>query len=202
MKTRELLEEMIGGVLFIDEAYDIASPNNENMRGSDYGYKSLTEIVNFMTQKEGAVVFIMAGYPESLEKNLFKLQKGLGRRFRIKINIGDYKSDELADIFLGMISNSGLKIDPKVDLYKFFNQNLNSFLEFGGDCRTLSAICRELVADDEIKRVISLVSSSEDNNEEEYFVTFDILNLALQIKEKNKKIVQLDDETPYFQMYN
>jgi hypothetical protein len=202
-KTRGVLESAKGGVLFIDEAYDIAVPNRDNTRGADYGFQALTEIVNFMTQEEGAVSFIIAGYQEDLEKNLFGLQKGLNRRFRFKIHIGNYSSEELADIFRGMIEKSGLKIDPNVDISSFFRQKEEQFSEFGGDCRTLSTICRELMAEKEIDRIVTLVSSSEDTNEEEIFIDSGMLQLAFKIKEKNRRISpQSDKSENYFSMYN
>lgn len=81
-----------GGVLFIDEAYQLTSGNNYG-GGAVLDYL-LPEVENLC----GKVVFILAGYNKQME-SFFAHNPGLPSRFPIEMKFADYTDDELLRIF-------------------------------------------------------------------------------------------------------
>ncbi len=92
---KKLLDEILndgGGVLFIDEAYQLTSGNNPGGGGVlDF---LLAEVENLT----GKVVFVLAGYNKQME-NFFAHNPGLPSRFPIEMKFADYTDDELLHIF-------------------------------------------------------------------------------------------------------
>jgi SpoVK/Ycf46/Vps4 family AAA+-type ATPase len=65
-KTRELLREARGGVLFIDEAYQL-----DPQRGGSFMTEAVDELVGALTDEEfkGRLLVILAGYDQDMERN-------------------------------------------------------------------------------------------------------------------------------------
>ncbi len=114
-KTREILEKSLGGVCFVDEAHQLATPHG-------YGAQALGVIVPFLTDHETEFSMIFAGYPDSIH-HLLQMDIGLKRRFESPILFGDYLPAELLQIFHLMAKQENLKIDPDADevLAKLFD---------------------------------------------------------------------------------
>jgi len=104
MKTKDRINEAIGGVLFIDEAYMLAQ-GGEN----DYGQESIDTILEAMTDRMGEFAVIIAGYQDKIEM-LLKTNPGLKSRFLERIKIEDYTANELADIFINDIKKNNFQI--------------------------------------------------------------------------------------------
>jgi len=88
---KKLIEEILnegGGVLFLDEAYQLTSGNN--MGGGAVLDHLLTEVENL----RGKVVFVLAGYNKQME-SFFAHNPGLPSRFPIQMDFADYSDDEL-----------------------------------------------------------------------------------------------------------
>ncbi|KAK3990815.1 putative AAA family ATPase [Cladorrhinum sp. PSN332] len=91
---KKLIEEILndgGGVLFIDEAYQLTSGNNPG-GGAVLDYL-LAEVENL----RGKVVFILAGYNKQME-SFFAHNPGLPSRFPVEMRFADYTDDELLRI--------------------------------------------------------------------------------------------------------
>lgn len=96
-KTKEILRQALNGVLFIDEAYTLTNGRDGgNMK--DYGQEAVEEILKFMSDKEGQIVVIVAGYKEEMQEFL-KSNPGLESRFTTKLEFENYRSEELYEIF-------------------------------------------------------------------------------------------------------
>ncbi|KAK3493497.1 P-loop containing nucleoside triphosphate hydrolase protein [Neurospora crassa] len=92
---KKLIDEILnegGGVLFIDEAYQLTSGNNPG-GGSVLDYL-LAEIENL----RGKVVFVLAGYNKQME-SFYAHNPGLPSRFPVEMKFADYTDDELLRIF-------------------------------------------------------------------------------------------------------
>lgn len=63
-KTREVLDKAKGGILFIDEAYQIAS-TDYSKTSSSYMQEALTELLKYMENPDNIVIF--AGYKQEIE---------------------------------------------------------------------------------------------------------------------------------------
>lgn len=104
-KTKEVLESALGGVLFIDEAYTLASETS-----NDFGHEAIDEILKFMEDHRSDIVIIFAGYTDSMEKFL-AMNEGLRSRIPNRFTFEDYSEDELVQMGLIQLHAQGLKID-------------------------------------------------------------------------------------------
>lgn len=94
IKTQEVIDKSLGGVLFIDEAYSLNVEDSEN----DFGKEAIETILKAMEDNRDDFVVIVAGYDELMEK-FIKSNPGLKSRFSKNIYFPDYDSKELMDIF-------------------------------------------------------------------------------------------------------
>ncbi|MEW8972371.1 MAG: AAA family ATPase, partial [Mesobacillus sp.] len=96
--VRKVVEQALGGVLFIDEAYSL---KREGQTGNDYGQTAIDTLVSLMTGIEygGKFAVILAGYPEEMRQFL-DANPGLRSRFPQSnlFHLPDYSNDELLRI--------------------------------------------------------------------------------------------------------
>ncbi len=113
-KTNKVINEAIGGVLFIDEAYSLKKPDNQQ----DFGQETIDVLIKRMEDNENEFVVIAAGYPQ--EMNLFiNSNPGLKSRFTHFFNFDDYTPDELLEIFKMISGKEEYTIkDEALDLLK------------------------------------------------------------------------------------
>ncbi len=92
LKTQEQIQKAIGGVLFIDEAYSLAS------KSDDFGQEAIDTILKAMEDHRDDLIVIVAGYTEPMER-FINSNPGLKSRFNKYIEFPDYSIDELMGIF-------------------------------------------------------------------------------------------------------
>ncbi len=93
-KTNKVIDEAVGGLLFIDEAYALKKEGNQQ----DFGQEAIDVLIKRMEESQGEFVVIAAGYPE--EMNAFiNSNPGLKSRFTHFFSFEDYSPDELIEIF-------------------------------------------------------------------------------------------------------
>jgi len=91
--TRKILDNALGGVLFIDEAYELAVKDDRNSFNSEV----LSVLIRYMEEHRDNLVVIAAGYNEEM-KDFLASNVGLTRRFQW-IQFEDYTNDEMYRIF-------------------------------------------------------------------------------------------------------
>ncbi|AMD18444.1 ATPase [Methanobrevibacter sp. YE315] len=111
IKTQEVIKSALGGILFIDEAYALAS-KSEN----DYGQEAIDTLLKAMEDHRDDLIVIVAGYPALMEKFLYS-NPGLESRFNKFIYFEDYNDEELYNIFWLMCEESNLTLDAGADKY-------------------------------------------------------------------------------------
>ncbi|MCL2196185.1 MAG: AAA family ATPase [Treponema sp.] len=121
LKTKEKIEEAMGGVLFIDEAYSLVE-GGEN----DFGREAVTELVAAMTAKNGLFSLVVAGYPKQMA-GFIDSNPGLARRFKKVIHIDDYSPDELLKIFYSNLNRNSM--GEKYAISDKLSEMLSSFFE-------------------------------------------------------------------------
>ena len=97
-KTKEVLKQAMGGVLFIDEAYYLYKADNER----DYGSEAIEILLQVMENQRNDLVVIFAGYKDRMEK-FYESNPGLSSRVANHVDFPDYTSEELLQIAKMMI---------------------------------------------------------------------------------------------------
>tara|TARA_B100000424_G_scaffold271714_1_gene276098 strand:+ start:1000 stop:2337 length:1338 start_codon:yes stop_codon:yes gene_type:complete len=138
VKTQNLINKALGGVLFIDEAYSLGNDKKDS-----FSKECIDTLNQNLTENKGKFLVIIAGYEEDLEENFFKFNKGLKRRFPFKYKIEPYTFEELGLIFLSKIKEDKWILDDKLELiegnklFNFFKSKYNDFKCYGGDMELL-----------------------------------------------------------------
>ncbi len=108
LKTKGKIDEAMGGILFIDEAYTLAKD------GSDFGQEAIDTILKAMEDNRENFVVIVAGYPEPMEKFLAS-NPGLKSRFNKNIMFEDYTEEELMCIFDAFCRPFSMKLSEEAE---------------------------------------------------------------------------------------
>jgi hypothetical protein len=134
--TQQAINEAMGGILIIDEAYSLAGAEKADVFSSE-----LIDTINRnMTENAGKFILVIAGYSDELDKRLFAHNPGLRSRFRFTFAINTYTASELMEIFNLKVAQDGWKYDESVnpeECLAFFTENYNTFKYFGRDMETL-----------------------------------------------------------------
>lgn len=145
LKTKEKINEALDGVLFIDEAYALASQTSS---GHNFGTEAIEALLKEMEDQRDRLVVIVAGYPEQMREFLTS-NPGLPSRFSKTIRFGGYKVDELLTIMHAMAERDGLRLDEEADEnIKAFFRRARDLPNFGNarTARTLLERAREAQA--------------------------------------------------------
>lgn len=110
IKTQEVIEDALGGILFIDEAYSLTNVKGEN----DYGKESIDTIVKAMEDNRDDLIVIVAGYPLLMEE-FVKSNPGLSSRFNKYLHFSDYTPDELNRIFKKLCGDNGYELSAEAE---------------------------------------------------------------------------------------
>lgn len=128
IKTTKLLEESLGKVLFVDEAYSLLNgPHDE------YGMEALTALNLFLSQHASEIIVIFAGYKDLLELGPFTVQPGLTRRFMWQFECEGYTAHELFAIFITQAGKQGWKINKAEEVSALFLEQQDAFVSYAGD---------------------------------------------------------------------
>lgn len=92
------ITEAMGGVLFLDEAYDLEPMDEAGRSTSSEGKKAVQTLMTRMENEAGKFVVVCAGYPKEMAA-FMNSNPGLKRRFSHTIHIDDYTAEELLEIF-------------------------------------------------------------------------------------------------------
>ena len=105
-KTNAVIEKAMGGVLFIDEAYSLASGMGQ---GNSYNEEAVATLIQAMENYRENLVVIFAGYTKEMQ-DFLNLNSGIVSRIGYTLEFDDYTEDELLQIFENLIKKSGFKI--------------------------------------------------------------------------------------------
>jgi SpoVK/Ycf46/Vps4 family AAA+-type ATPase len=190
IKTQKLLDEVEGGVLFIDEAYSLGSED-----GRDSFSKEVIDTLNQnLSEKKDSLLCIIAGYKDALDKCFFAQNEGLRRRFPFVYTIEKYTADELCQIFKKMVNDMGWNTD--LVPVKFFEDNYNLFTNMGGDIETLFFMTKI----EHGKRVLFKPDDKKKINNQDLENAFKIFKLNKESKKSKEDILE-EDET-WKSLYN
>jgi len=123
IKTQEIIDKAMGGILFIDEAYALTHGKGEN----DFGQEAVDTILKSMEDHRDNLILIVAGYPD-LMKGFIESNPGLKSRFNNFINFEDYKPNELIEIFKLQCKKEHLILSADCEKYliEYFTELYNN----------------------------------------------------------------------------
>jgi len=160
------INEAMGGVLFIDEAYSFAPFDDLGQCTDTEGLKALERLMTRMENDRGKFVVICAGYKDKMQ-NLYKANDGFKSRFTHEINIEDYSAAELCKIFELFVTDAGYKLqdqDCRDKLLKMFDSMLLSRTDNFGNAREARTAFEKSVRNQSVrlKRIPADLTTRED----------------------------------------
>ena len=135
-KTRDVINECLDGVLFIDEAYALG---NTEKRDS-FSKECIDTLCEALSNHKENLMVIIAGYEEELKECFFSYNQGLDSRFTWRFKTDDYKGEELCKIFFKKVHDINWSIvDTSKINGEWFEKKKIYFKFFGRDIETLLA---------------------------------------------------------------
>ena len=108
-KTMSVIQKALGGVLFIDEAYSLASNKGQ---GSSYNEEAIATLIQAMENYRDELVVIFAGYTKEMQ-DFLDMNSGIVSRIGYTVEFEDYTENELLQIFMGMMNKAGFEVTPE-----------------------------------------------------------------------------------------
>jgi SpoVK/Ycf46/Vps4 family AAA+-type ATPase len=147
LKTNEILNKAMGGVLFIDEAYAL-SEGGEN----DFGKEAIETILKRMEDNRGELVVIVAGYTDNM-KHFLESNPGLHSRFDRSYLFEDYSANELFEIAVKMLAGNSITAETKAldhlkSYMEFLSKTRNKFF---GNARNVRKIIEESIKNQHLR---------------------------------------------------
>ena len=110
IKTTNVINKAIGGILFIDEAYTLT----HNKESGDYGQEAVDTLLKRMEDDRDDFIVVVAGYTNEMT-DFINSNPGLKSRFNKYIYFPDYTSGELMEIFKYMCSSHDYVLTPSAE---------------------------------------------------------------------------------------
>jgi len=163
VKTNKAIDSALDGILFIDEAYALAS----DLRGG-FGQEAIDTLVKRMEDDRGRLVVIVAGYPKEMQ-DFISSNTGLQSRFNQYFTFQDYKADELLEIFKRTAAgrNFTLSAGAEAKCGRYFEYLYSSRTKSFGNARMIRNFFEELVR----VQAVRLSAITNPGNEELQTVT-------------------------------
>ena len=175
IKTQKVIEQALGGVLFIDEAYSLLSTDN-------YSKECIVTLIKAMEDHRDNLCVILAGYSQDMEE-LLKSNTGFESRIAFKIDFPDYVDTELYQIFINMLKQEGFKLSRncKSIVQDYFNNEVINNKENFSNGRLVRNLT-EKIKMEQANRIIK-----EKSNNLDLITTADVTAVIDKIKTKPSK---------------
>ena len=130
IKTKKVIEECLGGVLFIDEAYSLGDDS--------FSKECIDTLCEALSDHKDDLMVIIAGYEKELNETFFKMNSGMPSRFIWRFSIDSYTPKEMKRIFEKQVMDNGWKIKEDFQLKEqWFQKHKDVFLHYGRDMEIL-----------------------------------------------------------------
>lgn len=132
IKTKKVIEECLGGVLFIDEVYSLGN----NDKSDSFSKECIDTLCEALSDYKNDIMVIVAGYEKEIKDCFFSYNDGLESRFIWKYTIDKYSEKELYEILKKKIDDIEWKLSDDID-ETWFNGKIDSFRYYGRDIELL-----------------------------------------------------------------
>lgn len=141
IKTAEVIQSAIGGVLFIDEAYALVESDNDT-----YGKECIATILKAMEDHRDELIVIVAGYDDLMHK-FIESNPGLKSRFNKYIHFPDYTGEEMEQIFQIRCKSNGYEVEAEAQelLRAVFDDMYDTRDDNFGNGRTVRNIFEKII---------------------------------------------------------
>ena len=183
IKTNQLIDSAMGGVLFIDEAYTLKSNDSDS-----FGAEAIDTLLKRLEDDRGKFICIVAGYTDQMH-DFIDTNPGLKSRFTQTIHFDDYSPDELTQIFLNLATAKNFVLDDATQaaVHRQFEQLYLRRDKNFGNAREARRIFDEAV-EKQSQRLVGLMSDPGFKEEDMFRLTTDDLPMA-----QNEKARPLDE---------
>lgn len=173
IKTNQLVDQALGGVLFIDEAYTLKSSD-----GDTFGAEAIDTLLKRLEDDRGKFICIVAGYTDQMH-DFIDTNPGLKSRFTQTIHFDDYTPDELTEIFLHLAEGKNFTIDEdtRAAIHRQFEQLYLRRDKNFGNARVARRIFNEAV-ERQSQRLVKLMGDPGFKESDMYSLTKEDLPMA------------------------
>lgn len=153
----ETIEQARGGVLFVDEAYNLITEENDNR---DFGKEVINALLTVLSEPDPDMIVIFAGYENKMNR-LMKVNPGLKDRFPLCFHFEDYSESELMEIARTSLDKMNYILTPEADsrLMKLISNAVKNKDEFFGNGRLVHNLIKHGIIKSMSIRVMSASKS-------------------------------------------
>ena len=167
-KTQAKVEEALGGVLFIDEAYALTEGGVGEGKTSNYGEEAIAVLLKEMEDKRGQFCVILAGYQNEM-KRMLSANPGFESRVQFTLDFPDYTREELGEIARIFLEKKKYSIcddalDRVLDLAEWYRKKPNF-----ANARTIRNILDQVIMNQNLR-----VDESDDVEDESLILKIDV----------------------------
>jgi len=186
IKTAKVIDECLGGCLFIDEAYSLAN----NYEGDSFTRECIDTLCESLSKHKGELMVIIAGYKEELKATFFCANRGLESRFIWRFYLEKYDFKELYQIFNKKVRENNWNLqNNECELLLWFKNHSTHFKHFGRDIEQLFSYVK-----------ISHGRRIYGKKEEKKLITIDDVNNGFKQFEKHNSLHE-DVKPPIYGLY-
>ena len=190
IKTNQLIDSAMGGVLFIDEAYTLKSNDQDA-----FGAEAIDTLLKRLEDDRGKFICIVAGYTDNMH-DFIDSNPGLKSRFTQTIHFDDYTPDELTQIFINLAKGKNFTVDEETEaaIHRQFEQLYLRRDKNFGNAREARRIFDQAV-EKQSQRLVSMMGSADFKDDDMYRITAADLETAPSEKARplDEVLNELDD---------
>jgi len=191
IKTNQLIDSAMGGVLFIDEAYTLKSGDNDS-----FGGEAIDTLLKRLEDDRGKFICIVAGYTDQMH-DFIDTNPGLKSRFTQTIHFDDYTPDELTEIFVNLAKGKNFTVDDATRdaVHRQFEQLYLRRDKNFGNAREARRIF-DAAVEKQSQRLMAEVNNPDFKDEDMYRITE--ADLDVQQSEKARPLDEVLNELDEF----
>lgn len=185
-KTLAKINDSMGGVLFIDEAYSLTLTTGSDGNSAGYGDEAISVLLKEMEDKRGRFCVILAGYKDEM-RSMLSSNPGLESRIQFTLDFPDYTREELGEISLSFLRKKKYTIDDNaielvLDIAEYYRDRPNF-----ANARTVRNILDQVIMNQNLR------TEDSDGNDDhiiredvEDFITDENIDLHEKSSKRNK----------------
>ena len=190
IKTNQLIDTALGGLLFIDEAYTLKSSDTDT-----FGSEAIDTLLKRLEDDRGKFICIVAGYTDQMH-DFIDSNPGLKSRFTQTIHFEDYTPEELTEIFINLAKEKKFEVDEqtRAAVCRQFEQLYQRRDKNFGNAREARRVF-DAAVEKQSQRLMSQMGSPSFQDSDLYRLTVDDLPMAQneEARPLDEVLNELDD---------